>query len=67
MRASAGIDIGMVGFGIEGGLLPRLRLGIISFWWCRGTIGDRIARLHIALAEARAQIKAGSGRELPKD
>jgi hypothetical protein len=65
MRASAGIDVGWMGFGVEGGLLPRVRLGVVSFWWCRGTIGDRIAKLHIALAEATAEIKRNAGREFP--
>lgn len=50
--ASFGIDLGCVGFGYEGGLLPNIRLGVCRLWWCRGSIFDRIAQLHIALAEA---------------
>lgn len=64
---SFGIDVGVVGFGVEGGLLPRLRLGLIAFWWCRGTIGARIARLHALYGDAVAVIRANAGRELPHD
>lgn len=64
--ASFGIDIGFVGFGVEGGLLPTLRLGVVGLWWCRGTtIGARIARLHVALAEAATLIKRNAGRDFP--
>lgn len=50
--ASIGIDFGFVGFGYEGGLLPNIRIGMARLWWCRGSIFDRIAKLHVALAEA---------------
>ena len=32
------IIIGRVGWGFDPGLLPHLRLGWVSFSWCRGNI-----------------------------
>lgn len=39
------LSLGLVGFGVSGGLFPELRLGIFAIGWCRGAITDRIAAL----------------------
>jgi hypothetical protein len=57
--ASFGIDLGWVGFGIDGGLLPGVRVGVFAVWICRGTIRGRIAALHVALAEAARELGRG--------
>lgn len=57
--ASFGIDVGWCAFGAEGGLLPNVRLGIVRLWWCRGSIFDRLQKLHIALAEAAKELGRG--------
>ena len=54
--AGFGVDVGWVGFGFEGGLLPNVRVGFLRFWCCRGTIFDRIAKLHVALADAAKEL-----------
>jgi hypothetical protein len=56
MRASFGIDFGWCGFGYEGSLLPNVRLGVCRVWWCRGSIFDRLVKLHEALAEAAREL-----------
>lgn len=53
---SGGYEIGSCGFGFEGGLFPRVRIGIIEFWWCRGSLRARMAALHCALADARKEL-----------
>lgn len=50
--ASIGVDFAWCGFGWEGGLLPNVRLGVVRLWWCRGSMFDRLSRLHVALAAA---------------
>ncbi len=55
--ASAGIEIGWVGFGWDGGLIPTVRIGFILIWWCRGSIRSRIAKLETALADALRELK----------
>ena len=54
--ASFGIDFGWVGFGVEGGLLPNVRLGVVRCWCCRGSMCVMIMRLHAAMAEAAMEL-----------
>jgi hypothetical protein len=53
---SFGIDFGWVGFGVEGGLLPNVRLGVVRFWCCRGSMFDLITRLNAAMTEAAMEL-----------
>lgn len=57
MKATIGIVIGRCGFGVAGGLIPTVRAGLVQVWWCRGSIFDRIAGLHRALADAAAELR----------
>lgn len=51
MSASFGITLGWRGFGFtRAALIPELRLGIVSVWWCRGAITDRV---HAVICAAR--------------
>lgn len=59
MRASFGVDVGWVGFGFEGGLLPNVRVGFLRFWCCRGTIFDQVIKMKVALAEAAKELGRG--------
>ena len=49
------VQIGWCGFGVNGGLLPELRLGVIRLACCRGWIFDAFDRYR------RALIAAGRG------
>jgi len=53
---SIGLDIGLVGFGREGGLLPNVRLGVARIWWCRGSIFARLQELYDALTGLRRDL-----------
>lgn len=59
--ASVGMDIGFCGFGIEGGLLPNVRIGVVRVWWCRGAIGARVIELSAALTAAKHALMQAAG------
>jgi hypothetical protein len=46
------IQFGWCGFGIAGGLIPEIRLGLIRLAWCRGWIFDGFDRCRAALKAA---------------
>ena len=41
----------------EGGLIPELRIGWVTLWWCRGSLTNEVARLRLALSEAAYELK----------
>ena len=45
------------GFRFEGGLLPEIRLGWVTLWWCRGSITNELSRVRVALAEAAHELR----------
>ena len=59
MRASFGIVFGRCGWGLDGGLVPAVRMGRVQLWCCRGSIFDRMAALHRALADAAEELRRG--------
>jgi hypothetical protein len=54
---SIGVDIGWVGFGREGGLLPNVRIGVARVWWCRGSIFARLQELYNGLTCLRRDLR----------
>jgi hypothetical protein len=45
------------GIRCEGGLIPELRIGWITLWWCRGSLTNEVARLRLALDLAARELK----------
>jgi hypothetical protein len=41
----------------EGGLIPELRLGWITLWWCRGSLTNEMSRLRLALEAATHELR----------
>lgn len=52
MTATVWISLGLVGFGISGGLFPEIRLGLVAVGCCRGTLTARLQRGRALLREA---------------
>lgn len=51
-RASVILELGWCKFGVVGGLIPEVRLGLIRFAWCRGSIIDKFWYYQTALTES---------------
>jgi hypothetical protein len=58
--ASLGVGIGWCGFGIQGGLFPNVRIGVVHIWCCRGSMFDVLQGYRSALAKALADLKKDS-------
>lgn len=56
VRATAAVEFGWVGFGYAAGLVPELRLGVVRFWWCQGSVMDHVKRLKSSLVEAEMEL-----------
>jgi hypothetical protein len=41
--------------------MPNVRLGVIRIWCCRGSIFDRVQKLHVALVEATRELGTNRG------
>lgn len=52
------IQPGFCGFGFSRGLLPELRLGVVSIAWCRGSLLAKMRVWRAALERAKALFSA---------
>lgn len=53
------IEIGLCGWGVSGGLVPEIRLGVIRFWTCSGSVAGLLKRLQGSLALAANELRRG--------
>jgi hypothetical protein len=42
-------EFGLCGFGRSDGLIPEVRVGVVRFAWCRGSLLSRVEKWHAAL------------------
>lgn len=57
IRRTFAIEIGRCGFGVSGGLVPEIRLGIVRIWTCSGSVVSQLAKLRQALADAAQELR----------
>jgi hypothetical protein len=57
MRATIALEIGWVGFGFEGGLVPTVKLGCVALWWCRGSVTEVLLGFRYSLSDAARELK----------
>lgn len=66
MRATIAFEIGYVGFGYSGGLIPTVKLGVFALWWCRGSIREQLSGLRVSLAEAARDLRSDVSARIPR-
>lgn len=49
MRWTVIVGFGWCGFGLSGGLLPEVRLGLVRLACCRGWLLERVGQIQAAL------------------
>lgn len=60
MKHSGGIEFWRCGFGYDGGLFPRLRLGLLVIGWYRGSLTGTAEEMAAELAALRDDLKGAT-------
>jgi hypothetical protein len=55
--ASFGVSIGWFGWGVEGGLFPNVRFGVLHIWVCRGSMLEHLKDYQRALSSALVELR----------